>query len=1321
LKGRRNERHSNGIRNKVRQRTSPGKLTDGVRYSNFLKIKLRSEGIHPNPGPETTRSNLSFTSFNCRGLKELGKFRRLMSKINQLLDQNRIVALQETHKVEDRLLQNFCKHKYIKNCELDNKAGVILFFNNTFEVKNKVIDDESRYIIAVIESPLIKLVVGNGYFPNDHKVASKFGTEYYNQMKECQIAYPENYMVTMGDYNSCLGQLDSMNRLRTKVELELVNTINGENKACELIDSYRHQHREGGFTWSRGSCFSRLDYIFVSNYLSGRINKAEVNWSFEKSDHAAVTCYLKIEESVEKGPGITRINSKLLEDDKIREEIRTNIRELVDQIVPTWDPHLKLEYIKMAIRTAFAESATINNKAKKDEIRDLEEQINSLKKYREMSARVSSEDCEKSNKIDVALSELNILINEARNRHSEDIAFKAGAKWYEEGEKSSKYFMGILKKRTNQKLIDTLVEEGQEINTKVGIMECVRNFYKKLYEYSPFKEDDLDGSFFNYSPKLSCRSKEDVEKDITLDELKETLKGCKDSSPGPDGITYSIYKEFWDIVGKYIVDSWNHSLRTGSLPPSHKESVLTLLPKPGKDLREIKNWRPITLTNCDAKIITKALAVRMSKVLEDIVDPSQTAYIPGRNVMDNLRSNLLTKNYCNKRKINALLVSLDAKKAFDSVDHEYIRKVLKAYGFGEKFIGYFNTLYKDLEVRIMVNGFFSDKINIRRGVKQGDALSCSLFILCIDPLIRNINNNSNIRGVVIKGKNNNSPSVEIKASGYADDIAVVCQNDKKSLEQIFLEYERLTKMSGLELNADKTEILQLGRNNDQLEVYSFKYMNKQFTLTAVDKLKICGIVFSTDPNVEYEENIMEKIDKLEGQLRRWMCRNLTLEGKILIVKTFGLSQLIYNLQCYQILDEDITLVERLIFRFIWSKKWDNSKKFIDRISRKVMKNEYSEGGLRAPDIECLDKALKLKQFIRANNSSHVVKRIQAIVVGNMGYDNVIIQEYDRLSDEDWIIRTGQSTINTLTDWARAEGYGTSENGQSSTIAINLVGSINLTTYLRRKREPLLECFFKTMKHEGIDTLNELIIEEEFTLASAKLSNIRAIKSKFPVELLKIAQNYNGEINNKTCLTHFYIGSNLFVPITDTSVKTIQQILKLALNKTEVVEYTKKLGIENFDTDCIIETRRHVKNVKLRNIFFRLINKDFFTRERMLKFKMVNDSDCERCGLEETTKHLLWDCRDTRMMWESYNNILSEGGLSQFSVENYNDVYKFNCTGAVSTVKLKLINELIQINRPRYMNLDKVKNIIRNLYNTEKYIAIKNKNDVKHNKRWNGIL
>ncbi len=77
---------------------------------------------------------------------------------------------------------------------------------------------------------------------------------------------------------------------------------------------------------------------------------------------------------------------------------------------------------------------------------------------------------------------------------------------------------------------------------------------------------------------------------------------------------------------------------------------------------------------------------------------------------------------------------------------------------------------------------------------------------------------------------------------------------------------------------------------------------------------------------------------------------------------------------------------------------------------------------------------------------------------------------------------------------------------------------------------------------------------------------------------------------------------------------------------------------------------------------------------MVKFKMVNESSCERCGLEETTKHLLWECRQTKMMWESFNSILSDRGLNQFSIKNYDDVYKFNGTGVISTVKLKLINE-----------------------------------------------
>ncbi len=106
-------------------------------------------------------------------------------------------------------------------------------------------------------------------------------------------------------------------------------------------------------------------------------------------------------------------------------------------------------------------------------------------------------------------------------------------------------------------------------------------------------------------------------------------------------------------MGPIILKAWSYSLETGSLSSSHLESVITLLPKEGKDTKDIKNWRPITLSNCDSKIITEALSQKTAKVLESIIDPSQTAYVPGRSVADNLRSNFFYKNYCSKNNLNA--------------------------------------------------------------------------------------------------------------------------------------------------------------------------------------------------------------------------------------------------------------------------------------------------------------------------------------------------------------------------------------------------------------------------------------------------------------------------------------------------------------------------------------------------------------------------------------------------------------------------------------------------------------------------------------------
>ncbi len=100
-------------------------------------------------------------------------------------------------------------------------------------------------------------------------------------------------------------------------------------------------------------------------------------------------------------------------------------------------------------------------------------------------------------------------------------------------------------------------------------------------------------------------------------------------------------------------------------------------------------------------------------------------------------------------------------------------------------------------------------------------MRCAIFILCIDPLLRNLNKNKRIEEVKIRRKNAKNEEINFKGSAYADDISVICKKSFECIQQVFYEYERLTKRSGLELNADKTEILNL--NSQEKDLISFNY------------------------------------------------------------------------------------------------------------------------------------------------------------------------------------------------------------------------------------------------------------------------------------------------------------------------------------------------------------------------------------------------------------------------------------------------------------------------------------------------------------------
>jgi hypothetical protein len=151
-----------------------------------------------------------------------------------------------------------------------------------------------------------------------------------------------------------------------------------------------------------------------------------------------------------------------------------------------------------------------------------------------------------------------------------------------------------------------------------------------------------------------------------------------------------------------------------------------------------------------------------------------------------------------------------------------------------------------------------------------------------------------------------------------------------------------------------------------------------------------------------------------------------------------------------------------------------------------------EGGLKSPDIKCLDKALTLKQFLRASKSGHVIASFQAYSYEKLGYDEVINQDYHNLTQDDWVLKVGQEIVNILSDHARSVVYGGIKIAETSTIAFNTAGSIYIPDYLKRKQIFFANCVFNKFKGEGIESLKDLILELEVTRNRKRLNLLKFI-------------------------------------------------------------------------------------------------------------------------------------------------------------------------------------------------------------------------------------
>ncbi|CAM4611155.1 unnamed protein product [Caretta caretta] len=253
-----------------------------------------------------------------------------------------------------------------------------------------------------------------------------------------------------------------------------------------------------------------------------------------------------------------------------------------------------------------------------------------------------------------------------------------------------------------------LAEDGTPLTEPAEMCGRARAFYASLFSPDP-TDPSACRVLWEELPTVSTSDRDRLELPLTLAEFSEALHHMPtNKSPGMDGLTVEFYRMFWDILGPDLVTVWAESLQSGVL--SCRRTVLTLLPKKG-DLRDLRNWRPVSLLSTDYKIIAKAISLRLGSVLADVIHSDQTYTVPDRSIFDNLFQVQDLLELGRRDSLSFALLSLDQEKAFDRVDHGYLLSTLQAFGFGPQFVGFPRVLYASVECLVKLNWTLTEPVS----------------------------------------------------------------------------------------------------------------------------------------------------------------------------------------------------------------------------------------------------------------------------------------------------------------------------------------------------------------------------------------------------------------------------------------------------------------------------------------------------------------------------------------------------------------------------------------------------------------------------------
>ena len=388
---------------------------------------------------------------------------------------------------------------------------------------------------------------------------------------------------------------------------------------------------------------------------------------------------------------------------------------------------------------------------------------------------------------------------------------RGAIKWAKLGDAGTYFFHANASLRNRKKLITQLtLSDGSIVSNHKDKELAIWEEYKIRLGISEFEGFSVDfTAFVNRLDNLD--SLEDPFSNVEVDDVIKNLPNNK--SPGPDGFNNEFYKKCWNIIK---TDFYNlcSAFHGGNIClKSLNSSLITLIPK-NDSPSDINDYRPISLLNSFVKLLTKILANRLQPVITKLIHKNQYGFIQSRTIQDCLAWAFEYLHLCHHSKKQIVIIKIDFEKAFDKIEHQAILNILKAKGFGSRWLSWIEAILTSATSAVLLNRMPGKKFNCKRGVRQGDPLSPLLFVLAADFLQSMINNAKDMGQLnlpIQMQHNKDFPVIQ-----YADDTLIIAEGDPKQLFFLRSVMNTFSLNTGLKVNFMKTMMVPINVPEERL-------------------------------------------------------------------------------------------------------------------------------------------------------------------------------------------------------------------------------------------------------------------------------------------------------------------------------------------------------------------------------------------------------------------------------------------------------------------------------------------------------------------------